>query len=101
HHLKAHGSLLIDPKAPDYSATPASSNRSRFDYVPARSGDDPAVSIVTPFFDTGEIFHETALSVTRQSLQQWEWLIVNDGSTDPGALDVLDQYRDRDHRIRV
>lgn len=37
----------------------------------------------------------------QQSLQQWEWLIVNDASTDPAALAILDEYRRRDPRIRV
>ena len=37
----------------------------------------------------------------RQSFQNWEWLIVNDASTDPGALEVLGNYRGREPRIRV
>ena len=62
----------------------------------------PAVTIVTPFYNTGAIFHETARSVFRQSFQQWEWLIVNDGSTRPEALAILDEYRHLDDpRIRV
>src|SRR5262249_7832039 len=61
----------------------------------------PCVTIVTPFYNTGVIFHETARSVLRQSLQQWEWLIINDGSTDPEALAILAGYRQRDPRIRV
>jgi glycosyltransferase involved in cell wall biosynthesis len=56
---------------------------------------------VTPYFNTGTIFHETARSVLGQSLQNFEWIIVNDGSSDPEALAVLDEYRDRDPRIRV
>ena len=57
---------------------------------------------MTPFYNTGPIFHNTARSVLRQSFQQWEWLIVNDGSTVPEALAVLDDYRRLDDpRIRV
>jgi glycosyltransferase involved in cell wall biosynthesis len=42
---------------------------------------------------------ETVRSVLRQTLQQWEWVIVNDGSTDTAALPPL---RERgDPRIRV
>ena len=37
----------------------------------------------------------------RQSFQEWEWLIVNDASTRPEALAVLDAYRQADARIRV
>jgi glycosyltransferase involved in cell wall biosynthesis/GT2 family glycosyltransferase len=61
----------------------------------------PCVTIVTPFYNTGPIFHETARSVLQQSLQQWEWLIVNDGSTDPASLSILEGYRSSDPRIWV
>ena len=92
---------MIDPHRPDYSDTPASERRTAFAYALADARVEPVISIVTPFFNTGALFHETARSVFRQSLQQWEWLIVNDASTEPVALEVLDQYRDRDDRIRV
>lgn len=92
---------MIDPQQPDYTSTPASDHRAPFDYQPVDARRDPVVTIVTPFFNTGALFHETARSVVRQSLQQWEWLIVNDGSTLPDSLAVLEQYRKRDHRIRV
>ena len=59
------------------------------------------MTIVTPYYNTGAIFHDTARSVLRQSFQQWEWIIVNDGSTDPEALAILDSYRNTDTRIRV
>ncbi len=61
----------------------------------------PAVSIVTPFFNVGQVFRETARTVFQQSFQQWEWLIVNDGSTNQEALDILDNHRELDPRIRV
>ena len=95
------GSTMIDPHHPDYIRTPAHPDRAVLGYAPACGPDDPAVSIVTPYYNTGEIFHETARSVLRQTLQNWEWIIVNDGSTDPAALAVLDGYRGRDPRIRV
>ena len=93
---------MIDPNNPDYTNTPASDRRPGYDYRPVDQTASPAATIVTPFYNTGAIFHETARSVFRQSFQQWEWLIVNDGSTRPEALAVLDEYRGLDDpRIRV
>lgn len=68
--------------------------------TPARP-EAPAVAIVTPYYNTGALFQETIAAALGQSLQQWEWLIVNDGSTDPTALAVLEPLRDTDPRIRV
>ena len=74
----------------------------RFRYsLLAKRNHQPIISIVTPFYNTGEIFNQTAQSVLNQSLQQFEWLIVNDGSTDPNALGILEEYRHKDDRIRV
>lgn len=92
---------MIDPRNPDYANTPISAWRPRFHYVPADASAAPQVTIVTPFYNTGPLFHETAQCVLRQSFQQWEWLIVNDASTNPQALQLLQQYRHRDPRIRV
>jgi glycosyltransferase involved in cell wall biosynthesis len=62
----------------------------------------PAVAIITPYFNTGPIFGETIASLRAQSLQQWEWVVVDDGSDDPQALEVLAQLREHgDPRVRV
>ncbi len=92
---------MIDPRNPDYQNTPVSSQRPCFNYKPEEPFLQPVVSIVTPFYNTGTVFQETAQSVMQQSLQQWEWIIVNDGSTDPESLRILDTYRQLDLRIRV
>ncbi|HVU62652.1 MAG TPA: glycosyltransferase [Phycisphaerales bacterium] len=113
---------MIDPRAPNYASTPIAPDRAQMHYAPAplsrlESEITPAASIVTPFFNTGEIFHETAACVlgldardpgrrtaSGQSLQNLEWIIVNDASTDPGSLRVLAAYRAlaaRDRRIRI
>lgn len=90
---------MIDPNHPDFATTPAL-RPLRFTYAP--DGElAPLVSIVTPFFNTGQVFHETAATVLGQSFQRWEWMIVNDGSTQPEALALLAEYRERDPRILV
>ncbi len=92
---------MVDPQNPDYQNTPVSPSRPQYGYRPADPSAAPAVSIVTPFYNTGEVFRETAQSVLQQSLQQWEWLIVNDGSHEPVSLHILDEYRQSDPRVRV
>jgi glycosyltransferase involved in cell wall biosynthesis len=94
---------MIETRKPDYTNTPASAGRPVFAYAPGAGpgGVEPQVTIVTPYFDTGPVFHETAGCVLGQSLQAFEWLIVNDGSRDAEALAILNEYRDRDPRVRV
>ena len=92
---------MIDPRNPDYTNSPVSGRRPQFNYSLADTAAHPYVTIITPFYNTGPVFHETARSVFQQSFQQWEWLIVNDSSMNPEALSVLDAYRGRDPRIRI
>jgi len=92
---------MIDPNKPDFSNTPVSERRARFGYAPAAAVTRPAVSILTPYYNAGEHFPATARSVLQQSLQNFEWLIVNDCSQDAESLRVLDEYRNADPRIRV
>ena len=92
---------MIDPVRADFTNTPVSSRRPQFAYAPVDPDDSPIVAIITPFYNTGAVFEETARSVLQQSLQQWEWLIINDGSTTPEAVAMLDRYRNCDPRIRV
>ena len=92
---------MIDPANPDYANTPVAVQRPDYAYHPVDTSVAPSVSIVTPFYNTGAVFRETAACVFQQSLQQWEWIIVNDGSTDAEALALLQEYRARDPRIRI
>lgn len=98
---RSASSPVIDPVEPDFENTPASPGRPRYGYAPENVLAAPRVSIITPFYNTGEVFGETVLSILGQSFQQWEWLIVNDGSSDASALELLDRFRRLDSRIRV
>lgn len=89
---------MIDPGSPDFSRTPASPFWPRYSYR-LREPASPVISIVTPFYNTGPVFLETISTVLHQSFQQWEWIIVDDGSTDCSALAVLAE-RD-DQRVRI
>lgn len=59
------------------------------------------VSIITPYYNTEEFFVETFISLQAQSLQNWEWVIVDDGSTDQESVDRLAKIATKDNRIKV
>ena len=92
---------MIDPRDMDFADTPASDARSTFGYRPAEATPIPLVSIITPFHDAGAVLEETHLSLSRQTLQSWEWIIVNDASRDSDSLERLAIVRDADQRIKV
>ena len=93
---------MIDPRDPDFDDTPVSAKRPVAWYARADTDAPPVVSIVTPFHSGSEVFHETARSVFAQSLQQWEWILVDDAAPGAEARAVLEAYqRHADPRIRV
>ncbi len=95
---------MIDPRDPDFTNTPASSQRPKFHYVadrPIDAGVPPVVSVVTGTNRAGEIFRETARCIIGQSLQTWEWLIVDDASNTRASRELLDEIAASDPRIRV
>ncbi|MDO9102282.1 MAG: glycosyltransferase [Candidatus Nitrotoga sp.] len=59
------------------------------------------VSIITPYYNTEEFFVETFVSLQAQSLQNWEWVIVDDGSTDQESVNRLAKVAAKDERIKV
>jgi glycosyltransferase involved in cell wall biosynthesis len=60
----------------------------------------PIVSIITPSYNRADIVHETAESIFKQSYSYWEWVIVDDGSTD-NSWQVLESFAARDNRVKI
>ncbi len=58
------------------------------------------VTIVLPAYNASEYLAETVNSVIRQTYQDFELLIVDDGSTDD-TRDIVDDFCKRDSRIRA
>ena len=92
---------MIDVENPDFKNVPSSDARPRFPYRPADASSQPVVSIITPYYDTDEVFLDTARSLFNQSFQEWEWVIVNDGSTEPSSLARLAAVGTGDSRVKV
>ena len=62
--------------------------------------EPPLVGVVTPVHNTGKYLAEAIESVLAQTYQRWEYVIVDNASTD-GSLDIARAYAERDPRIRV
>ena len=61
---------------------------------------EPIISIITPFFNAEEYIEETAKSVLSQTFSEFEWIIVDDGSSKE-AKEKLKQIKSLDKRIKV
>jgi glycosyltransferase involved in cell wall biosynthesis len=62
--------------------------------------EQPLVSVLTPVYNTAEYLAECIESVLNQTYGSWEYVIVDNCSTD-GSLEIARSYADRDSRIRV
>ncbi|MGY5253864.1 glycosyltransferase family 2 protein [Sphingobacterium spiritivorum] len=57
------------------------------------------VSIIIPIYNVDEFLDETIQSVLNQSFQEFELILINDGSTDRSAL-ICQEYLSKDKRIQ-
>jgi glycosyltransferase involved in cell wall biosynthesis len=58
------------------------------------------ISVVIPCYNQGSFITDAVESILKQSYQNWECIIVNDGSTDD-SLDIIKEIKKRDNRIVV
>lgn len=64
------------------------------------SNSEPLVSIVTPFYNTARYLGECIESVLRQSYSNFEYILVDNQSTDGGG-EIARRYAKTDARVRV
>lgn len=60
----------------------------------------PAVSIVLPCYNGADFLAQSIDSVIGQTLADWELILVNDCSKD-NSLEIMQQYAEKDSRIRI
>lgn len=58
------------------------------------------ISIIIPVYNVEAYLEETLTSVYAQTYNNWECIIVNDGSTD-NSLSIAKQWAEKDHRFKV
>jgi glycosyltransferase involved in cell wall biosynthesis len=60
----------------------------------------PLVSVVTPFYNTADYLAECLESVLTQTYGEFEYLLLNNCSTD-GSLEIAERYARSDPRVRL
>lgn len=59
----------------------------------------PKLSVIVPVYNTEKYIENCLNSISRQTYQDMEVIVVNDGSTD-GSADIIDRLMQKDKRIR-
>jgi glycosyltransferase involved in cell wall biosynthesis len=61
---------------------------------------EPVISVLMTVFNAGRFFEPSIRSILNQTFRNFEFLIVDDGSTD-GSADLAEAWAARDSRIKV
>ena len=60
----------------------------------------PLISIIIPVYNSEKYLAATLSSVQNQTLQDFEVICVNDGSTD-NSLNILENFTKKDNRFKI
>ena len=58
------------------------------------------ISVITASYNYAQYIEETISSVLSQSYQDWELVVVDDGSSD-GSVEIIESYCKKDSRIKL
>ena len=81
----------------DYSMLPGK-ELSKIKY---NNDGEPLISIITGYYNCKKYIKETANSIINQTFPYWEWIIINDGSTEEGTEETLKEIANMDSRIKI
>ena len=62
---------------------------------------NPKVSIITSYYNSKKFMFQTINCVLNQTFPFWEWIVVDDGSTNKEDIDFLEEIKKIDGRIIV
>jgi len=69
-------------------------------HMKGKTDSQPLVSVITPFYNTEQYLSECIESVLRQSYGNFEYILLNNCSTDR-SLEIAEKYAKQDRRIRL
>src|SRR5689334_13114668 len=58
------------------------------------------ISIITPVFNRAHLLNETWESIKNQTYPNWEWIVVDDGSTD-SSFSLISEIAKADRRVKL
>lgn len=64
------------------------------------SNDNPIISIIIPCYNAAKFVRQTLECLQKQTINNWECVIVNDGSTDD-SLSIIKEFQSLDSRYTV
>ncbi len=67
--------------------------------VEIKGKNDPVISVIMPVYNSQDLLHLAVESVINQTFQNWELLLINDGSKDKSG-ELCESYAKQDKRIR-
>ena len=65
-----------------------------------KNNEKPKVSVILPVYNVGKYLRQSLDSLIHQTLKDIEIICVDDGSTDD-SYDILEEYKQKDERIKV
>lgn len=81
----------------DYTNEPGLTLNKEF----SRNDGEALITIITPYYNTKNYIKQTAYSVLNQTFPYWEWIIIDDGSTEVGTEETLNEIENLDSRIKI
>ena len=88
---------MIEEKYFNYKQEPGKEMKRRT----LESMEEPLISVITGYYNCKNYIKQTAYSLINQTFPYWEWIIVNDGSTEEGTKEILEEIEKLDSRIKV